>query len=525
MDIILYNNSAEKIRVDKTEYLNGILTLSGTLRNACSIIKPSIIIDVKAKVKKVWDDDSNNVIDDSSIYTVYDYMDKFLGCNYVHIPDFNRYYFVDNITSLNQNLWQIDLTVDTLMSFKDKIYNVEALVTRNQYEYDELIADNRYPVKTNCIVEEIKLEASGTSYINFSPEKDLNFNVLVTTFSSNIPIGVPSGTPSISSTVLNKVALSNVPSIYQYNSYVMNKEELQKLQKYIIDNSSYGSGIVSALLLPFNIPVGSVFVQDDISILDKTINTIWGISAVPHDKLRYIPIIKFKLEGKYNNFLDYAPYSQYELYIPYKGWITLDPINCLNKQLLVSYALSTEDGSAMVFITDETSGKLIYGDTCQLGIGIPFNTTNKQELSDQRLTATTNMVLGTIGAGVSIGLGVATGNPLAIAGGAMSLAKNISGFATTMATQHETAKCSIVSGEIGQYAPQDVRLRITYPVKTLENDDLYLATQGKPLMVNKLLKDVHGYTEAINYHLENIDTATSSEIDSIDTLLQTGIIL
>lgn len=41
--------------------------------------------------------------------------------NYVYIPDFRRYYFIQNVTAINSTTCQIDLDVDVLASFKSSI--------------------------------------------------------------------------------------------------------------------------------------------------------------------------------------------------------------------------------------------------------------------------------------------------------------------------------------------------------------------------------------------------------------------
>lgn len=55
--------------------------------------------------------------------------DKLTGSNYVHIPNFNRYYFISNIDNYTANLVRINLTTDLLMTYKDDILNSTVLIT------------------------------------------------------------------------------------------------------------------------------------------------------------------------------------------------------------------------------------------------------------------------------------------------------------------------------------------------------------------------------------------------------------
>lgn len=118
MQIILYNNSAEKNRVDKTSYLSNALTLNGNLRNNDSgnVLSPTIYLEM-----------NNN-----SIPTY----------NYAYIPSFNRYYFITNIEPARNDYWEINMKEDVLMSFKSEIKNQTALVSRNENEYNEYLEDS-----------------------------------------------------------------------------------------------------------------------------------------------------------------------------------------------------------------------------------------------------------------------------------------------------------------------------------------------------------------------------------------------
>lgn len=121
MQIILYNNSAEKNRVDKTSYLSNALTLNGNLRSGDSgdILNPTIYLEM-----------SNNSLP---------------SYNYSYIPEFNRYYFISNIRPARNNYWEVNMKVDVLMSFKTEIKNQTALVARNENEYNNYVIDKLRP--------------------------------------------------------------------------------------------------------------------------------------------------------------------------------------------------------------------------------------------------------------------------------------------------------------------------------------------------------------------------------------------
>lgn len=55
--------------------------------------------------------------------------DKLKGSNYVHIPNFNRYYFISSVDNYTANLVRINLVTDLLMTYKNEILNAPVLIT------------------------------------------------------------------------------------------------------------------------------------------------------------------------------------------------------------------------------------------------------------------------------------------------------------------------------------------------------------------------------------------------------------
>lgn len=58
--------------------------------------------------------------------------DNLTGANYVHIPNFNRYYFINKVENFTAKLVRIELTTDLLMTYKDEILNSTMLITATE---------------------------------------------------------------------------------------------------------------------------------------------------------------------------------------------------------------------------------------------------------------------------------------------------------------------------------------------------------------------------------------------------------
>ena len=128
-DINLYQNSAEVNRVDKGQFLIGVGTLSGALRNECSMLTPSI------------------VYQSSDVPTF----------NYVYIPIFNRYYYVTSLSSVSKNVWRMELNCDVLMTYKEQIFLLQGVVGRQENEFNPLLVDTEIPAQSNPIIQVIDI--------------------------------------------------------------------------------------------------------------------------------------------------------------------------------------------------------------------------------------------------------------------------------------------------------------------------------------------------------------------------------
>lgn len=125
MIIILYKNSSEINRVDKTNYLTEVTRIQGTLREETSITELSITFEY------------------NSVPTF----------NYVYIPDFNRYYFVSDISSVTDKLWHMLLQVDVLMTYKNALLNCTGFIDRNEFQTNEYIVDTKIVMEQGYVVE------------------------------------------------------------------------------------------------------------------------------------------------------------------------------------------------------------------------------------------------------------------------------------------------------------------------------------------------------------------------------------
>ena len=125
-EIKTYNYSGEISRVDKTDYLTPISTLSGALRGEASLLNFNVLIQ----------------------------SDTVPNFNYCYIDKFKRYYYVTEPVSVRQNLWEMTMQVDALMTYKDSLLKCEGYIDRNEYIQNKMIIDNNRAIMQGADFEE-----------------------------------------------------------------------------------------------------------------------------------------------------------------------------------------------------------------------------------------------------------------------------------------------------------------------------------------------------------------------------------
>lgn len=127
INIQLYRCTAERNRVNKSDYMTLVGSIFGTLREEASITSPDIL--VEGKILPTF--------------------------NYVYIREFNRYYYVNEISSVRNLLWNIELDVDVLMTYNMAIRGCTAYVDRNENTYNKKVIDTKVPLQQGETVDEV----------------------------------------------------------------------------------------------------------------------------------------------------------------------------------------------------------------------------------------------------------------------------------------------------------------------------------------------------------------------------------
>lgn len=199
----------------------------------------------------------------------------------------------------------------------------------------------------------------------------------------------------------------------------------------------------------------------------------------------------------YHNFLDYAPYTNVILYLPYIGFKELDTTLVMNKTIQVIYTVDSITGGclAQVYVNNVR----LYEFTGNVGIDIPITASNRAQVE-----------AGYIQAGVGAAMSAVGGN---IGSAVTSLLNSATSQYHYSSTGNPNPMC-VASTNRTCYVIID---RPNY-----QNLKAFNHTRGRKCYLSKTIGSLHGFTVCdSNIDLSGIN-ATQSELEELKEILSSG---
>ena len=199
----------------------------------------------------------------------------------------------------------------------------------------------------------------------------------------------------------------------------------------------------------------------------------------------------------YKNFLDYAPYTNVIIYLPYIGFKELDTSLVMGKTLRIEYTLDVITGGCLAQIY---VGKIrLYEFTGNIGVDIPITASNRAQVESSYISASVGVVSS------------------AMSGNAIGVADSIIGAATSQyhysGTGNPSPSC-VASTNRTCYVVID---RPQYQPLNAFNH-----TRGRMCCLSKTIGNLRGYTVCDkNVDISGI-SATDEEKEEIVNILSSG---
>ena len=208
-----------------------------------------------------------------------------------------------------------------------------------------------------------------------------------------------------------------------------------------------------------------------------------------------------KLNEQFQNVFDYSPYTTIQIYLPFVGVVQLDPADVMRGSISVKYGVDviTGAGLAQVAVTRDNAGGVLYTYPCNCSVTYP--------VSSGSYIASIGAAIGGAIRGASVG---------GVIGGIVGAATGSLGRGADIA---HSGQFTGNSGAMGIKKPY---LIISSPQTMLANNFPHF--DGKPTNYTVVLGQCTGFTKVSSVHVEGI-SATSSELDEIESLLKEGVII
>lgn len=203
------------------------------------------------------------------------------------------------------------------------------------------------------------------------------------------------------------------------------------------------------------------------------------------------------VDEHYHNFLDYAPYTNVILYLPYIGFKELDTTLVMNKTIKVIYTVDSVTGGclAQVYVNNVR----LYEFTGNVGIDIPITASNRAQVE-----------AGYIQAGVGATMSAVGGN---VGSAITSLLNSATSQYHYSSTGNPNPMC-VASTNRTCYVIID---RPNY-----QNLKAFNHTRGRKCYLSKTIGSLHGFTVCdSNIDLSGIN-ATQSELEELKEILSSG---
>lgn len=391
-----------------------------------------------------------------------------------------RYYWITDITSVRNELWEVQCRVDVLASWKNDILNSKGFVKYSSSDNNQNIKDGR-----NVVTSNVERTAS---YLNMQMF-DINGSYILATLS-----GPASEAINNSFSVLYGMEAGSLGALAQeFNS----PDALTAIRQYF-DNPT--ETIVFCRWLPRNliggptriIPIKFGDYESSVTgtLIEENYATEIGDITIPWQK---------------SDFRNYEPYSSAILYLPGVGNVSiplssLAGLDVLSIQCVMDYVTN----EIHYQVTDGTGANIIGTYSGSVGVDIPISAIQSGNVGG--ILAGIGGIAGGIGAvatgGMSLGAAAAIGGGL-YAAGVSSLSQNIRAIGSFSGGYNVKAGGTTIHLEI-------------FRNQSVQEPNEYVDTIGNPCMKTRNISGLSGYCQTEDFQVSgNMLDTEKSEINNL----------
>lgn len=438
--------------------------------------------------------------------------------NYNYCMWDSKYYFIDEIISLKNNLIEIHCVMDPLATYKADIIASTQFVSYSSQSGSSWLPDTRIPV--------LKSTTTGRSTASLASlfNRD-GFYVLTATgkdgcrsfaCDSSHLTQLLDHVSSWQDDIIENISDGSYYPTVQYD-FTSTELALESLGKMLIQSGTIGNAyaqapscIRSCIWVPF---FASPFADGGAQIFLGNFDC--QLSPQPF-KLKAKPVtgsVSVNIPWQHSDWR--RMYDDVYLYLPLAGMIQLSGDSLTNvSSLTIEYSATASDG--VVAYTVKAGGNIIgtFGGQCSANYPIGINQqASAGEIMQSVVAGAEKMVNAAINSTIS---------PISMAGAGVGVAlEGVAAAYDTANVANSTHVSTIggVGGGAGSGLDLDIQCYVVSHDVVINPSDM-AATMGLPTMKPVLLSTLSGFCQCANAHVEA--AATAGELDAIDYYLNSG---
>lgn len=230
------------------------------------------------------------------------------------------------------------------------------------------------------------------------------------------------------------------------------------------------------------------------------------------------------LKSTLGAYIDYAPYTKGDIFIPFVGYVPLDIDAFMGHTIGLKYIVDLCTGSAVAILKRDSDVWQQFA--CNLLTQIPLSAANYAQMYQTIIGATAILagagIAGAAGIGGAAVGGEAAEGAQAIASQSGGAAKAASGIMSAAATKPQIQKSNNLSLSAGLLGNKKAFIQLYRPNLALPSKQY--AYQGYPSYIETPLSACKDYTRVSSVNL-TVPGATGNELALIDSILKTGFII
>ena len=257
-------------------------------------------------------------------------------------------------------------------------------------------------------------------------------------------------------------------------TFKIDQIELKKLSQFL-----WSSNFFDNILLVNNSPIENIISLKALIGTVTTTGTSQALTlgnvtttayAIPCNESIVINVGSITLPRKYNNFLDFEPYTKVQIYLPFYGCAMLDSSLVIGRTITIKYIIDVITATAKIKIIHDNKTLYEFKTTC--GSDLPITSSNRASVE-----------MGYLSSGIGMGVSIASGNVIGGLASGLSMAQS----------QYHSSTSGNVSGVLNFHDSRMITVLVDRPVYTeLKN---FNKTHGRVCNLSKTLRDLRGFTK------------------------------